>query len=184
VANDYPGAVQGGVPVNMRNNIIYVLSTAAPYYSDITSYVTGSNNVYYGNGSGPSQTTGNINQNPQFVNAGARDFHLLSSSPAIDAGINTAIGAAIDGVARPQGSAFDVGAYEFATQSQPVPTSACDLNSDSVVTQADVDIAIAQALGTAACSNADLDGSGKCDAVDLQRMVNAALPGGTCRVGP
>lgn len=52
---------------------------------------------------------------PQFVNAAAGDLHQLASSPTIDAGIAVAgLGAAdIDGEARSQGSAPDIGADEF-----------------------------------------------------------------------
>ena len=55
-----------------------------------------------------------ITGNPRFVNAAANDFHLQSNSAAIDAGI--AIAQVItdkDGVTRPKGAAYDVGAYEF-----------------------------------------------------------------------
>ncbi len=50
-----------------------------------------------------------------FVDAEGGDFHLKEGSPAIDAGV--AVGAVttdIDGVKRPQGSAFDIGCYEYA----------------------------------------------------------------------
>jgi hypothetical protein len=49
-----------------------------------------------------------------FVDESIGDFHLLASSPALDAG--TAIGAPatdIEGNARPQGLGVDMGAYEF-----------------------------------------------------------------------
>ncbi|MBI4557819.1 MAG: right-handed parallel beta-helix repeat-containing protein [Candidatus Hydrogenedentes bacterium] len=49
-----------------------------------------------------------------FVNASNADFHLTADSPARDAGLATdAPEVDFDGVARPQGSAVDVGAYEF-----------------------------------------------------------------------
>jgi hypothetical protein len=52
---------------------------------------------------------------PQFVNAASYDFHLQAGSPAID---RASTGASIDhdGVARPQGAARDLGAYEWASQ--------------------------------------------------------------------
>jgi hypothetical protein len=59
--------------------------------------------------------------------------------------------------------------------------SRCDANSDRSTDVADVQIAINQVLGTAGCS-VDLDNNSKCDVIDLQRVINAAL-GGTCRVG-
>ena len=48
-----------------------------------------------------------------FVNAAAHDYQLAPGSPAIDAGV--AIDAVrVDrlGVARPQGTAYDIGAFE------------------------------------------------------------------------
>ena len=59
--------------------------------------------------------------NPRFVNAPATvpaspDFHLISGSQAIDFGVNLTsvrITTDITGLPRPQGVAFDVGAYEF-----------------------------------------------------------------------
>jgi predicted GH43/DUF377 family glycosyl hydrolase len=58
--------------------------------------------------------TGNINNDPQFVDPPNGDYHLQAWSPAIDAG--TAVGApALDfeGDARPQNSGIDMGADEF-----------------------------------------------------------------------
>jgi hypothetical protein len=51
---------------------------------------------------------------PLFVNYSGYDFHLLSTSPAINAGIATNA-PALDyaSIARPQGSLFDIGAYEY-----------------------------------------------------------------------
>jgi hypothetical protein len=63
-----------------------------------------------------------------------------------------------------------------------VDVNSCDINSDGVVNTLDVNLAIAQALGSTACT-ADLEQTGTCNAVDVQRVVNAAL-GASCRVGP
>jgi hypothetical protein len=47
------------------------------------------------------------------------DFRLTSSSSAIDAGLNlntadfSFVQTDLDGTARPQGAAYDIGAYEF-----------------------------------------------------------------------
>ena len=50
-----------------------------------------------------------------FVNATAHDYHLAAGSPAVDAGERLAdVTIDRDGVERPQGSAYDVGAYETA----------------------------------------------------------------------
>ncbi len=71
------------------------------------------NNVVY-----PQATAlaGNILGDPQFVDATGGDYHLKSSSPAVDHGVATprfpSVSADLDGVSRPQGAAPDIGAYE------------------------------------------------------------------------
>jgi hypothetical protein len=63
------------------------------------------------------------------------------------------------------------------------PANACDLNSDSAVDSLDVQIAVNQVLGTSACGSSDLDQNGRCEVVDVQRVISTALGNG-CRVGP
>ena len=57
----------------------------------------------------------NITSNPNFNNPETADFSLNVNSPAIDAGVSVSPVASVDvnGVMRPVGSGFDVGAYEF-----------------------------------------------------------------------
>jgi len=57
---------------------------------------------------------GNISQDPLFVGDG--DYHLLPSSPYVDAGTNVGISMDIEGNGRPQRQGFDIGAYEYVTQ--------------------------------------------------------------------
>jgi hypothetical protein len=59
-------------------------------------------------------------------------------------------------------------------------SSPCDLNGDGVVNVADVQLAVDEALGLAACTM-NLDGTGTCDVADVQRVITAAL-GGACNV--
>jgi hypothetical protein len=90
------------------------------------------NNLFYNNptlyiqsGSGTLQNT--ITADPQFVNYqsnGSGDYHLKSTSPAIDAGV--ALGAPgfdFEGNIRPQGSTYDIGAYEYLMPVTPTPTA-------------------------------------------------------------
>lgn len=76
------------------------------------------NNIVYGNGSnivnngtGTVQTT-NLTTDPGFVGSG--NYHIAAgSSPAVNAGTTLAeVTVDLDGVARPQGVASDIGAYE------------------------------------------------------------------------
>jgi len=58
----------------------------------------------------------------------------------------------------------------------------CDQNGDGTVNVLDVQLAVAQVLGTSTCTTVDLDGNGACSVVDLQRIITAAL-GGSCHIG-
>jgi hypothetical protein len=65
----------------------------------------------------------------------------------------------------------------------PAPSLlSCDLNTDGKVDSKDVDLAIKQALGVLPCTTADLQGTGQCTVVGVQRVITASL-GGTCMLG-
>jgi len=90
----------------IRNNIIYKHDAG-----DIVSYtssVTKDHNL--------------VGINPQFVDPSNFDFHLQPSSPAIDIGLTIAETAKdFDGITRPQGAAYDAGAYEYTASPPPPP---------------------------------------------------------------
>jgi len=65
---------------------------------------------------------------------------------------------------------------------QAVTSSPCDLNNDGAVNSQDSQLAINAALGLRACGNGDLNGDGRCDAIDAQRVIYAVLTG-VCRTG-
>jgi hypothetical protein len=79
------------------------------------------NNISYLNAGGAITLQGrggvanhNLINDPWFVDPGALDFHLAAGSPAIDAGAPLAeVPDDADGVLRPQGPGYDIGAYEF-----------------------------------------------------------------------
>jgi hypothetical protein len=115
--------------MHLRNNIVYQLPDEI-YIDGTKAQITGEKNLWFGAGNGPQQTQGNIEADPLFVDLGKFDFHLRDGSPARDAGtavlpnnpVMVRSGRAIesgratdkDGVPRPQGKAFDLGAYEAA----------------------------------------------------------------------
>ncbi len=86
---------------NFDNNI--VISASGSYYS----------------GTGLSQSNGLYATSAGtsiFVNAASGDYHLKAGSAAIDAGLNTSSSGVVDdieGDSRPNGSAYDIGAYEY-----------------------------------------------------------------------
>jgi hypothetical protein len=72
-----------------------------------------------------------------------------------------------------------LGSLQVAHDTTP---NRCDLNGDGVVDFKDVELARQMALKLIPCT-ADLNMDGKCNVIDVQRIVNASLTG-TCRVGP
>jgi hypothetical protein len=79
------------------------------------------------------------------------------------------------------GSAW-MGASGNSTAPPPTVSSACDLNADGKVDIADTKAAIDQALGIVPCGSADLQGTGQCSVVGVQRIINASQ-GSACRTG-
>jgi hypothetical protein len=115
------GGGSSGLTMRLRNNIVYQLSGEI-YIDGSKAQITGEKNLWFGAGNGPAQTSGNVGADPQFANLGRFDFHLRATSPARDAGTAVlpnnpfVIGDRAtdkDGVQRPQGKAFDLGAYEI-----------------------------------------------------------------------
>jgi hypothetical protein len=107
--------------MRLRNNIVHQLPGEA-YIDGAKAQISGEKNLWFGAGNGPAETQGNINADPQFVNLAGFDFHLRGTSPARDAGaavvpsnpfvFGSGRATDKDGVPRPQGKAFDLGAYE------------------------------------------------------------------------
>jgi hypothetical protein len=180
------GALALGIKTRLRNNVIWQLAGESYFASSWGSdcgTVTGSNNLWYGAGSATTCTSGNVTANPLVVNLAGQNFQLQQGSPATNAGTTiTSLKTAINGIVRPQGSAYDIGAYEYF-QGAASSSNPCDLNADGVVNNTDIQSAMNQAIGMASCSSADLMQSGTCNVVDVQRVVNASL-GQSCRVGP
>lgn len=105
----------GPVGVQMDDNLIAATSNAESYISGDSGSapeIVGSNNLFFGAGPAPSYLTGNVLGDPMFVNATAHDLHLAPGSAAVDKGKSTAATTDTDGNPRPQGTAFDIGAYE------------------------------------------------------------------------
>ena len=126
------GGNNPNLSIRVRNNIMY--EPAGVPYSQAYAAVTGSNNLFFGNGAAPAGFTASLNVDPQFANAGGFDFHLLSSSPAATAGTNTGQPYDYDGVPLPQGSGYPVGAFAYRTGS--APTVSISVSPTSVSLQA------------------------------------------------
>jgi parallel beta-helix repeat protein len=75
------------------------------------------------NNIGPVGTSNLASNNSYFVNEPARDYHLVAGSAPIGAGVNTGITTDFDGVQRPPGGPYDIGAYEYVgPTATPTPT--------------------------------------------------------------
>ena len=112
-------------PFTVRNNIFVVgnglqVWVDAPYNAN-NGYASAvkENNIYYsadGSTSDPHGLTlgpGEMIVNPGFVNLFGKDYHLTSGSPAVDAGQNLGYTSDTEGRTVPNGSAPDIGAYEY-----------------------------------------------------------------------
>lgn len=125
---------QGSAVFN--DNIYYTPGSTTTIY-DVTGVpVTGNNNLYFaasGNFSRGSFGGDVVNKDPAFVSTGSGgttqcigcNYNIQATSAAIDAGISTAPSVTVDllNTSRPQGAAYDIGAYEYTSgsQTQPAP---------------------------------------------------------------
>lgn len=116
---------------SFKDNLFYSAGNDTSVYDTSSATVTGANNLYYaasGNFGG-AQFTGDItNKNPNFISVGTStsqcigcNFNIQSTSAAKDAGVSTSPAVVNDllGTSRPQGAAYDIGAYEYAGTAKP-----------------------------------------------------------------
>jgi len=124
-------AASGASNTAVYNNTVY---GGAADGINIASGVSGTivrNNIsylnawsnYVDNGNGTAASNNLTGVNPQFANAVGANFQLQSGSPAIDAGMTiSSVTNDFNRMSRPQGKAYDIGAYESGSSSQsPVP---------------------------------------------------------------
>jgi hypothetical protein len=93
-------------PHTIANNLLYNNVIPGQGVYDINDFSNGAYTL--------SNNLMGIFNDARFVNAAARDYRLLSGSPAIDAGNANGLTADADGCLRPVGAGIDIGAYEYA----------------------------------------------------------------------
>lgn len=122
-------AANGAKNVKIWNNTVYGnkgygISVAAGSNGPAVNTVV-QNNIVFDNAKGQivnagvdSVITHNLTTDPKFVKAEAFDFRLQTHSPAINAGVRLdEVRVDIKNAPRPQGRAYDIGAYELVSDS-------------------------------------------------------------------
>lgn len=133
----------------MYNNIIETFSMESDTGSVTARVVSHGNNIF---GNNPVFVNGytypyqpnatervSVNINALFVSSANRNYHLAAGSVAIDAGISlNAPAIDIEGTTRPQGSGYDIGAYEYASGSGQNLQPNSDAGPNQTLTDSDL----------------------------------------------
>jgi len=158
---EYDAGALPGSPLIWKNNI-FAVAASCDWHG---AY---SNNLFWNVPGGWSDPNAVV-ADPQFADAAGADFHLLESSPAINAGAAVAeVLDDYDGDPRPVGAAYDIGADEFRF--------AGDADADGDVDFLDVNTLV-NAFGSVPGDpnwdpSADFDGNGQVDVFDAITVVN------------
>lgn len=109
MAFDSDGAAETYAGTEVKNNIFSNNTNQMGAW--VPSGVTIDRNFF--NGTSSTYGTNAILGDPLFVDFNNRNYHLKSNSPAINNGTNVGISIDFDKTLRPQGSGYDIGAYEY-----------------------------------------------------------------------
>ncbi|MCJ7695696.1 MAG: right-handed parallel beta-helix repeat-containing protein [Anaerolineaceae bacterium] len=99
-----------GQPTLVVSNNIFSFSDTS--ISCTSPFLSGSNNLFYSNMSDLSPLAAPVLGDPQFKDPENGDFHISSTSAALDAGANLAVDTDFEGHHRPTGLGYDIGADE------------------------------------------------------------------------
>ena len=111
------GAVRAFGATNFTNNIFDLLSGQQYVSLDTNlSYVTGSNNLFFGAGNPLGVFSDSVVGDPMFVSLASNNFHLQAGSPAIDSGATVQLTPIMTALRGRKASAYDIGAYEYPSR--------------------------------------------------------------------
>jgi hypothetical protein len=118
-----------GSQLKSANNIFYGSAGQQFFYVESGGTMTSDHDLFFSAGGATAipggsglTVTNPVTGDPRYVSPGSSDFHLQSTSPAINAGTNTVnsiVTKDYDGLPRPQGSQYDIGAFEYSTGGTP-----------------------------------------------------------------
>jgi hypothetical protein len=124
---------------------------------DNGAVVNAGNNIIWGNGFGVESAIalaagcsisqngiGGANIDPLFHSTGRGDYRLQAGSPAVDA-CNIGADVDLDGVARPQGADYDMGAFELGPPLVLLPAMVTAPEGDTGTSLAEVTISLSEA---------------------------------------
>jgi parallel beta-helix repeat protein len=118
------------------NNTVYGNAVRGISLGGSTSNALVRNNIVFNNPTNTADNGGtgnvfsnNLTSNPSFVDVTNKDFRLQAGSQAVNAGMTiSAVTNDYAGTPRPQGSSYDIGAYEYsANLAAPAPTAPTNL---------------------------------------------------------
>ncbi|WP_337866668.1 discoidin domain-containing protein [Ignavibacterium sp.] len=152
------GSTKNSGTMEVRNNIFFSSTTTNPNNYIVRAYnnaiisnnlayrLDGGNYLIYPNG---LNYTPPINLNPQFINQNGSaplDFRLQLTSPARDAGISLSSYFNQDylGILRPQGSNWDIGAFEFISNQTTIDITPPELVSAQIIDSTTINVTFSE----------------------------------------
>jgi hypothetical protein len=112
IYNHAIGGFAGATNIVVKNNIFS--NAGSGYWTEQGAPLIGDYNLMYQTSNpGVVGAHNKLGVDPQFVNAAGNDFHLKSTSPAINAGTVVPLTTDRDGNVRPYNGAYNMGAYEY-----------------------------------------------------------------------